>query len=130
VESEGYAARATLIAPARIGTLASALPPGDIAWRILTGFTIIEVDLAFGGLASVSRLALLNGANAAAIRSDSGVWEVVQFEHAEEIAAGRWRLSSLLRGQGGTDDAMRAGASSGADFVMHRQRGRAAGAVA
>jgi hypothetical protein len=116
-EDEGYAARATLDAPARIGSLTSALPPGEIAWRF-DRLHAIDVDLAFGGLASVSRLALLNGANVAAIRSDSGVWEVVQFEHAEEIAAGRWRLSSLLRGQGGTDDAMRAGASSGADFVM------------
>ncbi|EDQ33772.1 hypothetical protein HPDFL43_04945 [Hoeflea phototrophica DFL-43] len=117
VESEGYAARATLDAPARLGTLASALPPGAGEGRILKG-QMIEVDLAFGGLASVSRLALLNGANAAAILSDAVVWEVVQFELAEEVSSGRWRLSNLLRGQGGTDDAMRAGASAGNRFVL------------
>jgi hypothetical protein len=79
---------------------------------------MIEVDLAFGGLASVSRLSLLNGANAAAILSDAGIWEVVQFELAEEISSDRWRLSNLLRGQGGTDDAMREGASAGNRFVL------------
>jgi hypothetical protein len=117
VESEGYGARTTLTAPARIGALVSMLPPDDTEGRILKG-RVIEVDLAFGGLASVSRLSLLNGANAAAVLSDAGTWEVVQFELAEEISSGRWRLSNLLRGQGGTDDAMRAGASAGTRFVL------------
>lgn len=117
VESEGYAARATLRAPARVGALVSALAPSDTEGRILKG-PVIEVDLAFGGLASVSRLSLLNGANVAAILSDAGTWEVVQFELAEETLVGRWRLSNLLRGQGGTDDAMRAGASAGNRFVL------------
>ncbi|MEQ8480008.1 MAG: glycoside hydrolase/phage tail family protein [Hoeflea sp.] len=116
-EAEGYVPRIVLDAPSRLGTLTAALPPGGSEGRIDRRLAI-ELDLAFGGLSSVSRLALLNGANAAAVRSDSGSWEVVQFEDAEELAAGRWRLSNLLRGQGGTDDAMRAGASPGARFVL------------
>ncbi|MGJ8570609.1 MAG: baseplate multidomain protein megatron [Hoeflea sp.] len=117
VEAEGYTARATLDAPARIGVLAEALPPGDSEGRFDHGTSLV-VDLAFGGLSSVSRLAVLNGANVVAVRSVSGVWEVIQFETAEEIAAGRWLLTSLLRGQAGTDDAMRAGAATGAALVV------------
>jgi len=117
VEAEGYAARTTLDAPARIGVLAEALPPGAREGRFDRA-TALVVDLAFGGVSSASRLAVLNGANAVAVHSVSGGWEVIQFETAEEIAAGRWVLTSLLRGQAGTDDAMRAGAESGAAFVV------------
>lgn len=117
VEAEGYAARATLDAPARIGALAEALPPGQIEGRFYRGVSLM-VDLGFGGLSSASRLAVLNGANAIAVRSHAGSWEIIQFESAEEIALGRWRLESLLRGQAGTDDAMRAGAASGASFIV------------
>lgn len=116
VEAEGYAPRVTLEAPARIGSLVTPLPPGGWEARVDRG-PGVEVDLGFGEMASVSRLALLNGANVAMVRSDIGVWEVLQFESAEEIASRRWRLSGLLRGQAGTDDAMRAGASAGASFV-------------
>ena len=117
VETEGYAARTTLDAPARIGALAGALPPGDTE-GLFEHATFLEVDLAFGGLSSSSRLAVLNGANAIAVHSVSGVWEIIQFETAEEIAAGRWRLQGLLRGQAGTDDAMRTGAASGAAVIV------------
>jgi hypothetical protein len=68
------------------------LPAGEAEGRILKG-QVIEIDLAFGGLASVSRLALFNGANAAAILSDAGIWEVVQFELAEEISS--WPLAAF-----------------------------------
>jgi hypothetical protein len=61
---------------------------------------------------------MLNGANAAAVRSAAGGWEVLQFEVAEEIAPSTWRLSGLLRGQLGTGDAMAAGAAAGTDFVI------------
>ncbi|OCW55775.1 baseplate multidomain protein megatron [Hoeflea olei] len=116
VEAEGFAARVTLEAPARIGVLAAPLGPGLVEGRF-DRTAAIEVDLGFSGLSSASRLSVLNGANAAAILAANGVWEIVQFESAEEIAPGRWRLESLLRGQAGTDDAMRAGAAAGAGFV-------------
>ena len=116
VEEEGFSARVTIDAPARIGALAASLPPGGVEGRFDLQAEIL-VDLGFGGLASASRLAVLNGANAAAVRSDAGAWEIIQYETAEEIAPRRWRLTSLLRGQAGTDDAMRAGAAAGATFV-------------
>ena len=107
----------TLDAPARIGTLAQALPPGERE-GCFDRSVALELELAFGGLSSASRLQVLNGANAAAIRAESGAWEIIQFETAEETAPRHWRLESLLRGQAGTDDAMRAGAGTGALFVL------------
>jgi hypothetical protein len=70
---------------------------------------------------------LLNGANTSAARCTSGAWQIIQFETAEEISPQIWRLSGLLRGQLGTDDAMAAGAPVGADFVILDDAVRSAG---
>ena len=74
-----------------------------------------------------SRLQLLNGANAAAIRSANSAWEVIQFQEAEEIGPDIWRLQTLLRGQLGTSDAMLAGAPVGSSFVLLDEAVRPAG---
>ncbi len=116
-EGEGYGQAVRLDAPARIGRLAAALPPGGMEGRIDRG-TVLEVDLGFGGLESISRAALLDGANAAAVETTDGRFEVLQFETAMETTAQRWRLTGLLRGQAGTDDAMAMGAPTGARFVF------------
>lgn len=115
-ETTGFGERATVTAPATLGRLAAALPSGFEGRPDRVGAVLVE--LFEGELASVSRLQMLNGANAAAIRSASGAWEVIQFETAEEIAPSLWRLTRLLRGQLGTGDAMVAGAGEGADFVL------------
>ncbi|TPW32766.1 baseplate multidomain protein megatron [Pararhizobium mangrovi] len=112
---EGYVPRATLTAPARIGTLSSALE-GSATGRFVR--EAIEIDLPFGSLASAADVAVLNGANVLAVRSRAGEWEVLQFGEADEIAPKRWRLRRLLRAQGGTDDAMRAGADAGTPVVV------------
>jgi hypothetical protein len=113
---EGFRERAEIERPARMGVLTAALQPG-VANRFDRSGTLF-CRLAFGSLESAAELAVLNGANALAVRSNSGVWEVVQFTHAEETEIGHWRLSGLLRGQGGTEDAMRAGADIGARVVV------------
>ena len=46
--------------------------------------------------------ALLAGANAAMLGA-----ELIQFGRAEPLGQGRYRLSRLLRGRGGSDDAIR-----------------------
>ena len=124
-EDSGFVQRASIGAAATIGRLVDTLEAG-FEGRIDRNGTI-TVKLFDGELASVSRLQLLNGANVAAIRSAIGVWELVQFETAEEYAAGEWRLTGLLRGQLGTIDAMAAGAAAGADFVLIDEAVRAAG---
>ncbi|WP_269713891.1 baseplate multidomain protein megatron [Caulobacter sp. NIBR2454] len=55
--------------------------------------------------------AVLGGANRLAVRRGGG-WEIVQFAQAELVEAGVWRLSNLLRGQGGAAaEAVAAGAA-------------------
>ncbi len=90
----------------------------------------ITVELYGGELSSISGAQLLNGANAVAIRSASGAWEIVQFETTEEIAPDVWRLGGLLRGQLGTDDATAAGAEAGAHLVVLDDAVQAAGLLA
>lgn len=44
--------------------------------------------------------------------------EIVQFAIAENLGAGRWRLSGLLRGRGGTEHVAKSETSAGASFVL------------
>jgi len=124
-EETGFSFRTSIGKAATLGRLVAALQPG-FTGRIDRSVSIL-IELFATQVASVSFSQLLNGANAAAIRSACGAWEVVQFAAAEEISPEIWRLSGLLRGQAGTDDAMAAGASIGADFVMLDDAVRPAG---
>jgi len=63
-------------------------------------------------------LLVLGGANYAAIQNADGGWELFQFAAATLIAAGQYRLSRLLRGQRGTEGAMRDPVATGARFVL------------
>ena len=121
----GFELRSTVSERATIGELEAALGPGREGR--LDELGAIEVRLYAGALSSVPMIQLLNGANAAAIRSDVGPWEIVQFRDADEIAPSIWRLTGLLRGQLGTGDAAATGASSGADFVLLDAAVRVAG---
>ena len=103
-------------APAGIGELASELGPGHGALRERSAF--LDVRFPDAEPSSVSTLQLLNWANGLAVRSSAGPWEILQFQDAMEIAPGLWRLSGLLRGQFGTEDAMMAGTPAGAAAVL------------
>ena len=67
---------------------------------------------------SITDLTLFGGANALAIESAPGVWEIVQAGAAELLAPGRYRLTRLLRGQRGTEAAMGNPAPAGARVVV------------
>ena len=114
-EASGFERRALVTRAAVLGRLVEPLSAG-VEGRSLP--QALEVGLYGGELASVSRAQLLNGANAAAVMSAAGGWEVLQFELAEEIAPATWRLSRLLRGQLGSGDQAAAGAPTGAAFVL------------
>ncbi|MBW8444491.1 MAG: glycoside hydrolase/phage tail family protein [Arenimonas sp.] len=115
-EASAFRPRATLDRPATIGRLAASLD-GGVSGRFDRSRTL-EVDLFFGSLASAATLTVLEGENRLALRALNGAWEVIGFAAAEENSAGRWRLSSLLRGLAGTEDAMAAGADVGAAVVV------------
>ncbi|WEX07726.1 glycoside hydrolase/phage tail family protein [Chelativorans sp. AA-79] len=116
-EETGFDLRGTTASRAVIGLLRQALPAGAAEGRFDRSITL-DVRLLDGELQSISRLHMLNGGNAAAVRSMAGAWEILQFEEAEEIEPSVWRLKGLLRGQLGTSDAMAAGAEAGAPFVF------------
>lgn len=61
---------------------------------------------------------MLDGANAAAVRTPSGRWEVLQWARAELIAPCRYRLTRLLRGQLGTEADMAPVVPAGSAFVV------------
>nr|WP_240482046.1 glycoside hydrolase TIM-barrel-like domain-containing protein [Ruegeria marisrubri] len=114
--TDGFDLLTTSQSRARIGTLASDFYAGPTS-RFDLG-NVLVVDLLTGTLESVTDLTLFGGANALAIESAPGVWEIVQAGVAELIAPGRYRLTRLLRGQRGTEGAMGNPAPSGARVVM------------
>lgn len=101
-EDAGYEINRLVPAPAVIGVTESVLPrhsPG-----LWDRGSPLRVRITGGELASVTELAVLNGANAIAIGDGSGSnWEVFQFAQAQLVAPETYELSTRLRGQLGTD---------------------------
>lgn len=114
--TEGYSANAVIERPAATARLAAPLGAG-ISGRFDFS-TDLFIDLDFGGLSSASKYAVLSGTNRIAVGTGNGVFEIIGFLNAVEVSAGRWRLSGLLRGLSGTEDAMLAGAVIGSDAVV------------
>ena len=115
-ETSGFQLKAMALAPAVTGVTLDPLPLA--ATSRLDRATSVRVRLDSGALASVTELALLGGANLAAIRNAEGQWEVLQFLSAILTAPATYTLSGFLRGQAGTEHAMRAPLAAGARFVL------------
>ena len=115
-EDSGFQLRAMVLAQAVTGVTLDALPVGAISR--FDRATSVRVKLDQGALASVTELALLAGANVAAIRNDDGAWEILQFRSAVLTAPSTYTLTGFLRGQAGTEHAMRAPLAAGARFVL------------
>ncbi|MEZ5907555.1 MAG: glycoside hydrolase/phage tail family protein [Hyphomicrobiaceae bacterium] len=115
-EAQGYRLRGTARLPATLGVTLDALPPG--AGGRLDHATRLQVRLAAGQLQTISHLQLLAGGNVAAVQAPNGAWEVLQFERAELVAPLTYVLHRLLRGQGGSEDAVTQPLPAGAPFVL------------
>jgi hypothetical protein len=115
-EDSGFELKAIVAAPAITGITLDPLP--SAATSRLDRATMLRVKLDRGALESVTELGLLNGANAAAIQNGDGAWEVLQFQSAVLIAPSTYSLTGLLRGQAGTEHAMRTPLTAGARFVL------------
>jgi hypothetical protein len=113
---DGFELVTTFGSRARIGRLVADLYAGPTS-RFDLGNAAV-VDLLSGTLASVTDLALFGGANAFAVESAPGAWEVLQAGVAELLAPGRYRLTRLLRGQRGTEWAMGDPTLAGARVVV------------
>lgn len=95
-----YAQIAAADAPAVVGTALDVLAEGSHA--VLDEKNSVDVLLlGEAELENVSLTAMLNGANVALLGQ-----EIIQFMQAEWVAEGRYRLSGLLRGRLGTEQAM------------------------
>ncbi|SEG29942.1 phage tail protein, partial [Jhaorihella thermophila] len=115
-ETSGWASFATITRRARIGILAADLPTGPV-WRWDQG-AVMEIDLPWGQLESVTELQLFAGSNAFAVESAPGTWEILQARDVTLVAPGRYRLTTLLRGQRGAEHAIGNPAPAGARVVV------------
>lgn len=114
--SDGFSLIQTLGARARMGVLGEDLGQGPVGR--FDHANALVVDLASGTLESVTDLALFSGANALALETGPGHWEIIQAGTAELVAPGRYRLTRLLRGQRGTEQAMGNPTLAGARIVL------------
>ena len=71
-----------------------------------------------GTLSSSPDIDVLVGRNTLAIENADGEWEIVQFRDAELVGPNQWKLTTLLRGQAGTEGAMRNPVAAGARIVV------------
>ena len=115
-ETTGYALKALATAPATVGVTLADLPAGPEG-RLDHG-TRLTVKVEGEELTSCTLVQLLAGRNVGLVRNADGEWEVVQFQTATLIAPGTYVLSKLLRGQGGSEFAMRPLVAAGARFVL------------
>ncbi len=118
LDAATLASAGTIDRPALIGETVTALRRGPVA--VWDRATVLDVRLLGGTLAAASERMVLDGANRAAVRASNGRWEVFQFAGAELVAAATWRLTDLLREQGGSDDAWDGVSeiAAGAPFVL------------
>jgi hypothetical protein len=112
----GFALLTTFGTRARTGVLAADFFAGPVS-RFDLGNTLV-VDLFSGTLESITDIILLGGANALALETAPGQWEIVQAGNADLIAPGRYRLTRLLRGQRGTENAVVSVVPTGARVVV------------
>ena len=112
--------RASAPQPAMMGELLWALWPGPVdRWD---DGNRVRVRLYGGALASVSREAVLNGANVFAVEGAGGAWEIVQARTCVLVGPNEYELSSFLRARLGSAHAMRAPHPIGARIVALDQR--------
>ena len=98
-EGNVFSVRAIVAQPSVIGRLVSSLPVGQSSRWLAHS---VDVKLISGNLENVSRISVLNGANAGLIETKNG-WEMIQFQQAQLIDEKTYQLTKLLRGQQGTD---------------------------
>jgi hypothetical protein len=115
-EASGFRLEAVALAQATTGVTRDPLPAA--ATSRLDHATSVRVELDSGVLASATEIALLGGANLAAVRNEEGGWEVLQFLSAVLTAPATYTLTGFLRGQAGTEHAMRSPLPAGARFVL------------
>lgn len=114
--TSGYALLSSLNRRAITGVLAFDFYAGP-TWRFDLGNSAI-IDVANGSLVSVTDDQLFAGANAFAVETAPGLWEIFQAGVITLLSPKRYQLSRLLRGQRGTEGRMGNPVAAGARVVM------------
>lgn len=115
-DNASFQVAASALIPSVIGETLDPLPAGPVArWD---NASAMRVRLYGGVLNSLSDARVLGGGNAAAVQNGDGPWEIFQFAQAELVDERTYRLSRLLRGQSGSEQAMGAELPAGSRFVL------------
>ncbi|MDP1632803.1 MAG: glycoside hydrolase TIM-barrel-like domain-containing protein [Caulobacter sp.] len=115
-DADSLTLRARLTRPAGVGETLTDLVAGPM--HRLDEAARLTVRIEGGNPQSRPLGAVLGGANALALRTSTGDWEILQFVTAEAVDADTWTLSGLLRGQAGSDAAMAPLTVAGASVVL------------
>jgi hypothetical protein len=101
---------------AAIGQLLTALPV-QRAHYLHAGASL---DIYLEGTAPFSRSLeeVLAGENCLCVQADSGEWEIIQYMAVTALGVDQYRLTGLIRGQWGSEQALLAGMSAGAEVVI------------
>lgn len=113
---DGFAEIEALNFPAIVGETLTDLPAGPIAR--LDYANSLTVRLYDGEPASVSLIDMFAGQNVIAVGDAAHGWEVLQFQSAQLIDQDTYRLSTLLRGQVGSEPEMRPVLPAGSTCVV------------
>ncbi|MGN6156592.1 MAG: GTA baseplate fiber-binding domain-containing protein, partial [Devosia sp.] len=107
---------AGLTTSAGVGVLTAPLGEGSIfTWDEVNA---VELTLYSGHLSSRDDDEVLAGANRIAVQNDTGGWEIVGFAEVELTGSNTYRLTRLLRGQGGSDFAIGPTSAGNAMLVL------------
>ncbi|QXN71008.1 GTA TIM barrel-like domain protein [Rhodobacter phage RcDormio] len=112
---DGFTLQTTINRRATMGRLVNPVYAGPTS-RFDLGNEIL-IDVTYGTLASVTDDLLFGGANAFALESSPGSWEILQAGVVELVSSKRYRLKRLLRGQKGTEHRMGNPTAAGARIV-------------
>lgn len=115
-QDHDYAVAGTIERPSVMGTTLTDLEAAAAGrWAAQS----VDVRVTGGALLSREAAEVLNGANALALRAPGARdWEVAQFRDAALVGPDTYRLSGLLRGQGGTEALIAPVLPAGADLVL------------
>jgi hypothetical protein len=97
-------------------------PVTTFTWDESSTITITPIDQA-QRLVSSTDLAVLNGANALAIKHSDGGVEIVQYVNVTDNGDGTFTLSRLLRGRRGTEDLALAGNTTVSPLFVYLNEG-------
>lgn len=123
-ESGSLTLNKQLVLAGTIGETTAVLAAGD-PWRFDSSNTLsIMLYDPSAVLLSATKTEVLNGANAVAVETSTGFWEVIQFTTANLTGSSSpeglplYDLTGLLRGQLGTETEIEASLAAGAKFVL------------